>query len=52
MKYGILLFAVSLATFGAVDILLASNGNQETLVSCRRSKDQPPENPKSGRDSA
>ncbi|MBD2213248.1 hypothetical protein H6G27_25725 [Nostoc linckia FACHB-104] len=43
MKYAILLIAASIITlFPVVDVFAANNPQEDNLVSCRRSKDQPP----------
>jgi hypothetical protein len=52
MKYAILLIAASIITFGTVDVFAANNPNQDNLVSCKRSKDQPPVNSTSDRSGA
>jgi hypothetical protein len=52
MRYAILVIAAAIATFGAVNVLAANNMEQESLVSCRRSKDKPPVNSASDRSGA
>ncbi|BAY34518.1 hypothetical protein NIES37_65390 [Tolypothrix tenuis PCC 7101] len=53
MKYAILLIAASLVTFCPIaDVFAANNPTQDNLVSCRRSKDQPPESSTSDRSGA
>ncbi|MFQ4143345.1 hypothetical protein [Chlorogloeopsis sp. ULAP02] len=47
MRHIMLLLAVLLTTFSTVNVLLAENVEQESLVSCRRSKEKPPESSES-----
>jgi hypothetical protein len=52
MKYAILLIAASIITFVPADVFAGNNFDQDNLVSCRRSKEQPPVNSTSNRSGA
>ncbi|MCF2150547.1 hypothetical protein IQ276_029805 [Desmonostoc muscorum LEGE 12446] len=52
MKYAILLIAAAITILGTADVFADNNQDRDTLVSCRRSKDQSPVNSTSDRSGA
>ncbi|MBD2611379.1 MAG: hypothetical protein RMY62_017150 [Nostoc sp. ZfuVER08] len=52
MKYAILFIAAAITVLGPVDVFANNNQDQDSLVSCRRSKDQSPVNSTSDRSGA
>ena len=52
MKYAMLLLTALIMTFSTVDVLFANNVEEETLVSCTRSRDRRTKTPEEGKSEA
>jgi hypothetical protein len=52
MKYTILLITASIFIFSPISVFAQNNLKQDNLISCRRSKDAPPDDYKGDRSGA